>query len=261
LKARDIMSSKPIVMHKDDRLENVLDAMRRHNVSKLPVVDRDRLVGVVSDGDVLEELGAFRNRSIEPSTLHVSSAMRKDFPVAVPDTDLKVVIEHCKKEGMGLLPVIDHDPGGKLVGVITKADLLPLVTSTTPLRDVMKRQLHSVEPADRLVHARRMMMDHGIERLPVLEAGRIVGILSEMDIALALDEFKKKYPPEHQKHQIKNLLVEDVMRREVVTAGPDTPASKAARLMRDRGIGGLPVTEDGDRIAGMVTRTDLIRLL
>jgi CBS domain-containing protein len=261
MKARDIMTTKAIVVHKDDRIENVLDAMRRHNVSKLPVVDRDRLVGVISDGEVLEELGAFKNRQVEPSTLHVSGAMRRDFQVALPDTDLKVVIEECKKDGVGLLPVVESNPGGKLVGVITKADLLKLVTHATPLKHIMRKQLHSVQPAERLIHARRMMLEHGIERLPVLDGGRLVGILGELDIALALDDFKKKFPPEHQKHQIKNLVVEDVMRRDVVTARPDMPANQAAQLMLKEDVGGLPVTEDGERIAGMVTRTDLLRLL
>jgi CBS domain-containing protein len=261
MKARDIMTSKPIVAHKDDRVENVLDLMRERNVSKLPVLDHDRLVGIVSDGDVLEELGASKNRTIEPSTLHVSGCMQKKFQVVLPDTELKAVVEECKKDGVGLLPVIDANPGGRLVGVITKADLLPLVNSAAPLKQFMRRSLHSVQPSDRVIHARRMMIDHGIERLPVLDGGRLVGILSELDIALALDEFKKKFPPEHQKNQIKNLVVEDVMRRDVITATQDTPANKAARLMRERDIGGLPVVEDGGRIAGMVTRTDLIRLL
>jgi CBS domain-containing protein len=261
MKASDIMTTEPIVVHRQDRIENVLDLMRKHNVSKIPVVDDGKLVGVISDGEVLEELGAFKNREISPTNLHVSGAMKRDFQVAVPDTDLKVVVEECKKDGVGLLPVIDKNPGGMLVGVITKADLLHLVKIGTPVSDFMKKSLHSVHPTDRLIHARRLMVDHGIERLPVLDGGKLVGILSELDIALAFDEFKKRYSPEHQKHQIKNLLVEDVMRRTVVTAKPSTSAQEAARLMRSEDVGALPVVTDGDKIAGMITRTDLIRLL
>lgn len=261
MKARDIMTPKPVVVHKQDRLENVLDLMRRHNISKMPVVDDGHVVGVVSDGDVLEQLGAFKNREFSPSNLHVSTAMERSFQVVNPDQDVKFVVELCKREGVGLLPVVDPVNGNKLVGVITKADLLPLVHSPSPLRDVMKRTLHSVEPTDRLVHARRLMMDHGIERLPVIEGGHLVGILSEMDIALALDEFKKKFSPEHQKHRIKELMVEDVMRSTVITAPPELPARDAAQRMRKEDIGGLPVVTEQDRIAGMVTRTDLIRLI
>jgi CBS domain-containing protein len=261
MKAKDVMTPNPIVVHRQDRIENVLDLMRKHNVSKIPVVDDGRLVGIISDGEVLEELGAFKNREFAPSNLHVSGAMKRDFKVALPDTDLKLVVEMCKGDGVGLIPVIESNPGGKLVGVITKADLLRLVDARTPLRDVMRKQLHSVQPTDRLIHARRLMLEHGIERLPVLDGGKLVGILSEMDIALALDDFKKRFSPEHQKNQIKNLLVEDVMRRQVVTAPPDLPAKTAAERMRKEDIGGLPVVSGDAHIEGMVTRTDLIRLL
>jgi CBS domain-containing protein len=261
MKARDIMTPEPIVVHKQDRLENVLELMRKHNISKIPVVDDGKLVGIISDGELLEELGAFKNREFSPTNLHVSGAMQRKFEVATEDMEVKVVVETCKQEGVGLVPVIDHNPGGKLVGVITKADLLPLVHDMTPVRDIMKRTLHSVDRTDRLIHARRLMMDHGIERLPVLEGGKLVGILSEMDLALALDDFKKRYTPEQQKNQIKNLFVEDVMKREVITAPPDLPARRAAERMKAEGIGALPVVKGDQHIEGMLTRTDLIRLI
>jgi CBS domain-containing protein len=248
-------------MHKQDRIENVLDLMRKHNISKIPVVDDGRLVGIITDGEVLEELGAAKNRSISPTNLHVSGAMQRDVKTVLPDTEMRAVVETCKQEGVGMVPVVESNPGGRLLGVITKADLLRLVDSKAPVRDVMKKQLHSVEPTDRLIHARRLMMDHGIERLPVLDQGKLVGILSEMDIALALDDFKKRYSPEHQKNQIKNLLVEDVMKRQVITAPPDLTAKAAAERMRAEDIGCLPVVTGDDHIAGMVTRTDLIRLI
>lgn len=258
------MTAKPVTVHKQDRLENVLDLMRRHNISKVPVVDDGHVVGIVSDGDVLEELGAFKNKDQSPSNLHVSTAMQREFHAVTPDADIKVVVEHCRNEGVGLVPVVETLPNAKLLGIITKADLLRLVGSPKPLRDIMKTQLRSVQPGERLIHARRLMVDHGIERLPVLDGGRLVGILSELDIAFALDEFKKKWSPELQKSRIKDLVVDDVMKTQVVTAPPDLPVKRAAELMRDRDIGGLPVVTGPpgeNHIAGMVTRTDLIRTI
>jgi CBS domain-containing protein len=266
-KASDIMTSKPVVVHRQDRIENVLELMRKHGLSKIPVVDDGKLVGILHDGDILEELGAFKNREISPTTMHVSGAMQRKFEVAFPDTDLKVVVEACKQDNVGLLPVVERNngnPEGKLVGVITKADLLPLVQSSTPLRDLMKKTLHSVGPDERLIHARRLMVDHGIERLPVLDQGRLVGILGEMDIAIALDRFKKHVSVEHQKNQIKDLHVRDVMVTEVVTAPPDWTAKKAAQVMKERDVGCLPIVQGApgeNRIAGMVTRTDLLRTI
>jgi CBS domain-containing protein len=54
------------------------------------------------------------------------------------------------------------------------------------------------------------------------------------------------------------MKIEDVMTRNVITVGPDTPIYKAARLMVDHGVSGLPVVDDADRLVGIVSEGDLI---
>ncbi len=59
---------------------------------------------------------------------------------------------------------------------------------------------------------------------------------------------------------VEELRVKDVMVREVVACSPDDPISKAARLLREKQVSGIPVVEEG-QVVGMVTETDLLRVL
>lgn len=254
MKAKDVMTRTPLSVDKDERLDHVLETMKKNRVSKLVVLEKGRLVGVLVDGDVADELGAIKNRGVPASHLHASSAMRKKFPTVSPDAELAQVRQLLVDEDVGMLPVVhDHD----VLGVITCSDLLRFVESPKPVEDVMTKQLHVVAPTDRVIHARRLMVDHHVERLPVLEGGKLVGIVGEMDVALGFARFKESVSDKHQPAALQRFLVEDVMTRTVTTATGETTVAEAARRMKQEDVGCLPVLR-GERCVGIVTRSDLL---
>lgn len=256
-KAKDIMTKSVLHVDKDERLEAALDTMRKTGVSKLVVMEKGAVVGVLTDGDIADELGAIKNRGVPASHLHASSAMRRRFATAAPETPLKELLGFLLDGDAGLVPVV-HDR--TCVGVVTASDLLSLVVSTEPVEDVMSKNLHVVSPTDRVIHARRLMLDHNIERLPALEGGKLVGIVGEGDIANGLARFKDTVKDQHQPAALQRFLVEDVMQRQVVTAPAEMPARDAAALMKKEDVGCLPVMR-GERVAGIVTRSDLLSLV
>jgi CBS domain-containing protein len=148
--------------------------------------------------------------------------------------------------------------GTKLVGVVTKADLLRLVESKAPLSSLMKRELKTVSPGERLIHARRLLLDNDIARLPVLEGGKVKGIIAEHEIAGAFANLKTA-DAHVQRVNIRDLEVSSYMRREVVTGTPEMSAKEAAQRMLKEHVGALPVVAPNGTIQGIVTRTDLIR--
>lgn len=257
MRAKDLMTRDVVTVDKDERLETVLQTMQKQRMSKLVVLEKGRIAGVVTDGDIADELGAIKNRGVSTSHLHASSAMRRVYPAVEPDTPLARVLEELLHDGAGLLPVA-HD--GSVVGVVTASDLLKLVESVKPVSDVMTSQLVVVQPTDRVIHARRLMMDHHVERLPVLDHGKLVGIVGEGDIASGLARFKSTVRDNHQPAALQRFLVEDVMQRTVITTTPETTAKAAAAQMRSEDVGSLPVVR-GDRVVGIVTRTDLLKLI
>ncbi|MEA3198738.1 MAG: hypothetical protein QOE90_166 [Thermoplasmata archaeon] len=255
MQAKDVMTRTPITIDKDQRLDHVLETMRKSRVSKLVVVEKGAVVGLLVDGDIADELGAIKNRGVPASHLHVSSAMRRRFEVVAPDTGLEQVRELLLDGNAGLVPVV-HDQ--TCVGVVTCSDMLARVDSTKTIEEIMTKALHVVAPSDRVIHARRMMVDHRVERLPVLDGGKLVGIVGEMDVALGLARFKDTVADKHQPAALQRFLVEDVMTRTLTTGRPEMTLTEAARLMKQNDVGCLPVLR-GERCAGIVTRGDLIR--
>lgn len=122
------------------------------------------------------------------------------------------------------------------------------------VKDVMRSPVLSVGPEWTLEDAYRFLLEKGIRHLPVVEGGKVVGIITDRDIRLATSHLNPKGPCPGC------TQVGEVMTREVITAHPLDPVEEAARVMRERKIGSLPVLEDG-ALVGIVTGIDLLDAL
>jgi len=256
LSAKEIMSRKIVAVDKDESIERVINLMNKERITKFPVLEDGELIGMVSDEEIVDKLGSIRTRTITPSSLHVSSIMVKDFFSVGPEEDISKIVDRAKLGGIGMFPVVEDS---KLLGVITKSDLLPFVESERTLEEIMVTPVKSVAPDDRIVHARRLMVDNGIERLPVLREGKVEGLLAAMDVALFLYEFRMRVQNKYQQARLDSLLVEHAMKRDIITASKDMSAKEAAQLMHRENIGCLPLVDVLGKITGMVTRTDVIK--
>lgn len=257
MKVKEIMTTKIISVDKDDSLKRVLDLMKKHDVTKIPVLEEKKFFGLVTDNVIAYKLGSIRKRGVTASRLHASSVTEKHMKTISAEEDVKNILKSVGEPGPTMLPVVEKE---KLVGVVTKADLLPLVTSKNQLHSIMQKKVHVVGLDDRVVHARRIMITENVARLPVLEEKKLIGIVSDIEIALAFASLKKSFSLGKQKHQLDELLVRDVMRSPVVWSTPSMSIFNAAQLMMNHNIGALPLLEN-DKIVGMVTRTDLLRTI
>lgn len=105
-------------------------------------------------------------------------------------------------------------------------------------------------PAEtRVVDALEFMVVRKIRRVPVLEEGRLAGILARSDLESAVG------PDERSPRRI-GLRLGDLMTRSVVTARPDDRLEHAARLMLEHEVSGLPVVKDGE-VLGLITESDV----
>jgi CBS domain-containing protein len=257
MKVKEIMTTKIITVDKDDSLKLVLDLMEKHDITKIPVTEEKKFFGLVTDNVIAYKLGSIRKRGITASRLHASSVTEKDVPMISPEEDVKNILKTVGEPGPTMLPVVEKE---KLVGVVTKADLLPLVTNRNQLHSIMQKKIHTVSLDDRVIHARRIMITNNVARLPVLDEKKIVGIISDIEIALAFASLKKSFSLGRQKHRLDELLVKDVMRSPVVWANPSMSIYDAAQFMLKQNVGALPLIEN-DKLVGMVTRTDLLKTI
>jgi len=257
MKVQDFMTKNVITIDKDVSLNQVLNLMKKHEITKIPVVENKKLIGMITDNIISYKLGSIRKKGIPASRLHASSVIDKNIECISPDTDIKTVLKEVGKPGPTIICVVEND---SLVGVITKADLLPLVNSKKQIREIMKKNIQMVSPDDRVIHARRIMIDKDIARLPVVDKGKLVGMISDNEIAFALANLKKSVSNGQQKHRLDELLVEDVMKIPAIWTEPNMTASDAAKIMLKKNLGALPLVENG-KLIGIVSRTDLLNTI
>jgi CBS domain-containing protein len=124
----------------------------------------------------------------------------------------------------------------------------------------MKKKILTVSPDDRVIHARRIMIDENIARLPVIENGKLVGIISDNEIVFALAGIKRSIPLGRQKHRLDELLVADVMKTPAIWSQASLTAAEAASIMLKNNIGAIPLIEKG-KLIGIVSRTDLLKTI
>jgi CBS domain-containing protein len=121
-------------------------------------------------------------------------------------------------------------------------------------RDVMIAPVFVISPDATVAHARNLMVRHRISRLPVMEGGRLCGILTKKDIAYRL----RQGEPAWRRRPLDRIPVGALMTERPVVVGPDTGAREIARIFVERGISSVPVMEAGT-MAGIVTKTDLMK--
>jgi len=257
MKVKEVMTTDLITVDKDVDLKHVLDLMKKNEITKIPVVENKKLIGIVTDNIIAYKLGSIRKRGVSPSRLHASSVTDKNIEKISPDTDIKTILKNVGNPGPTMLCVVDNS---NLLGVITKADLLPLVDSKRRIKEIMKKEIHTVSPDDRVIHARRVMINEKIARIPVVDKGTLVGMISDNEIAFAFANIKRSVPLGHQRHQLDELLVNDVMKIPPIWADPNITAAQAAAVMIKKNVGALPLIED-NKIIGIISRTDLLNTI
>ena len=261
MQIKNLMSEDIITIDKDQNLSDALKLLRKHNVSRLPVTNNKQLVGIISERDIADKLGSSKYESMPASRLHISSVMVKDV-FTVPQTmQLDEVAKLMLENGIGSVPVMDED---KMVGIVSKADFVTLAIGIAfdkiTVKEIMSKDLTVVSPTERLVHARRLMKEYHVGRLPVVEDEKLVGMVTSKDLMRAFIDFRKKVPEKFQKSQIKEVLVEDIMSFNPTFTSKDTTISEVSKIMMETGFNGLPVVDD-EKVVGIITQTDILRLI
>jgi CBS domain-containing protein len=116
--------------------------------------------------------------------------------------------------------------------------------------DFMTKDLVTVREADDVALAESLLRLGGIRHLPVVRAGRLVGLVTQRDVLRT---------GESGRPAARDRPVSEVMTHEVVTVRPTTGLAQAARTMLERKFGCLPVCDDDGKLVGIVTEADFVR--
>ncbi|WP_219722131.1 CBS domain-containing protein [Deinococcus planocerae] len=123
---------------------------------------------------------------------------------------------------------------------------------------LMSRSPVTVSPDSSVPDAALLMRQRGIRRLPVLEDGRLVGIVTDRDLREVMPGRTTTLSMWEATTRLAALTVGEVMRRGVVTTHPEADTRDAAYALLRHKIGGMPVVDDAGMLVGMLTVTDLL---
>ena len=120
--------------------------------------------------------------------------------------------------------------------------------------------METLSPEASLREAWELMRRHRIRQIPILAGEVLVGIVTDRDVRRAMPSFFAGRDQDIFDRVLDETTIEKVMTREPFTVAPDGSLKQALDLMLEHKVGGLPVVE-GERLVGIVTDTDFLRLL
>lgn len=129
------------------------------------------------------------------------------------------------------------------------------------VKEWMTSPVIHITPRTPISHAHQIMKEKGIRRLPVVEDGRLVGIVTIGDIREASPSDATTLSIWELNYLWAQLTVEKVMTRKLMTVQPETPLIDAAEIMLETKVSGLPVVDADQKLVGIITESDVFRML
>lgn len=128
------------------------------------------------------------------------------------------------------------------------------------VRDRMSADPVTVTADTSFQDALKTMRERNFRRLPVVDKrGRLIGIVSERDLLYASPSPASSLNVWEMNYLLSKLEVEEIMTKNVISTTAETPIEDAARIIVDHKIGGLPVVDEGNRVVGVITETDIFK--
>jgi CBS domain-containing protein len=267
MKISEVMRPGAFTISDHDSLGAAHFAMTRAHIRHLPVMHGDRLVGMLSERDVLAARAYAADEDRTWWALPVCDAMHSSPQTARPDDPLNEVAGRMAAASIGAMPIVER---GKLLGIATITDVLdaevrvamgPSPAGRLIAAEAMTPWPLTVRPDAPLSEAAALMAQRGFRHLPVVDStSTIVGMLSERDLREAIGD-PLEYLEIRPKLVTAEPRVRDVMTAPALAMSFDTPLSELARKFADQRIGAIPIVDRFGALIGIVSYVDALRLL
>jgi acetoin utilization protein AcuB len=128
------------------------------------------------------------------------------------------------------------------------------------IRDVMTKNPITVDSETLVLDAQKIMRENNIRRLPIVDKGKLVGIITQHDLLEASPSPATSLSIHELNYLLAKMKVKEIMKKKPVTITPDTPFEEALRIGQEKKIGSFPVVDNG-KLVGIVTESDIVRFL
>ncbi len=112
-----------------------------------------------------------------------------------------------------------------------------------------------------IMKATQIMKEHGIRRIPVVRDGRLIGIISDRDIKEAAPSKATTLDVHELYYLLSEIKVKDIMTPDPITLKENDSVEKAAVIMLENRISGMPVVDDDYHVVGVITETDVFKVM
>ena len=270
LRVSDYMNSKVVVVDPRDTLARVRNLMLHNDISRVIVVEGLKPIGIVTETDISRIL---LNESVRDSPRPIDSILVSEVMTSpVISIGSRVYLKNAAllmiKGGFSGLPVVDGD--GNLVGIITKTDIVRAYaehySGLCKVHEVMSSPVITVNPLHSIYRVGKLIEKHNIGRVVVLDGGRPVGIITKTDLTFRIAGYsprKIKFEDESRRsiRMLRVPVASDIMTPDPLTIGYLEDVAKAAEIMLSNKISGLPVVNDSGVLVGIITKTDIVRVV
>jgi len=255
LKLEDVMS-EPVFIDKSETLSHALDVMEEEDTRRILVVRDGVVEGVITLRNIMRELGSRKHGALSASSLHVATAVSDAIELRSSETELEDVLGRFDE--VYVIVVGESLKKEDVVGWVRPVDVIPYLSIEGYAGNIMKRDPLTFSPHERVIHARRLMLERDVGRAPVVDEGILVGLITEREISRAEREIREDLTGSQQEMRLRTMIVEDIMTVNPKYVYTNDPMEKVIELMKE-GYGGLPVVNLEEEVVGMIARRDVIR--
>jgi CBS domain-containing protein len=291
----DVMTRKVVTLKDTTRIADAWETMLKHLLKALPVLNGNgEVVGILTDEDLLERAGLQQHlsvaermnektlqselESLRASSLKVSDVMTSPAITALGNEALSVAAARMAEHRIKRLPVLDES--GKLIGVLSRVDILRQVISEEAkkraakapsgaahtLGDIMLSEIPTIHRDAPLADVIARFLEAGTRRLIVTDdAGHPLGLISDADAVTRVKPAaqrgvlqalrgRRNVPDE-------NVTASDLMSGVVLSASPATPLTEATQIMLSQKRKWMVVVDSDGKAIGLVDRQVLLKAM
>jgi CBS domain-containing protein len=177
-----------------------------------------------------------------PKNIFIEDIMVRDVACATLPGSRDEVLKILKNKHISGVPVLKDS---KVVGIVTRTNLLQN-PEEEQLALLMTRDPITISPGSDLQTAARLLLQHGIRRLPVVDEGKLVGLVTVADVVGAIADMSIDTP------------IKDFVEKEVVAIYSETPLPVVARIMELAAVKAVPVLDAALELIGIISDRDII---
>jgi len=258
VKVMKLMKRDVITVRKAERVLHALRLMKKMKISRIVVVDeKDRAMGIVTESNVMDRLGAYRMRKIPPSQILVSSVMSENLISTSIYDDVSHAAKLMIENGISGLPVLF---GEDLVGIITKTDIVAALSEVEGFKaiDVMEKKVKVMSPKTRVIQVRQSMLKSGIEYVVIVDKDKVLGIITDRDIVYGLSSIKMSGKWRHLEEALDNFFVMDIMKEWIPVASPEDDLRDVVNILVKEHMKAIPIISE-EKLIGCVSKTSITR--